>query len=91
MSGQSALHANLQQQNESFIIVNYYLFRTFSHWFLGCKGKNSFSETLDTWKSENSKFDEFGPFFAWKIVCVCQNHIFEVKLWKIFASKNKSD
>jgi len=28
-----------------------------------------------------SKCGESGPFFSWKILCIGQNHIFQVKIW----------
>jgi hypothetical protein len=32
-----------------------------------------------------SKSGKFWPFFAWKILCESQNHIFQVKIWQNFA------
>jgi hypothetical protein len=26
-----------------------------------------------------------GPFFPWKLLCIGQNHIFQVEVWQNFA------
>jgi hypothetical protein len=36
------------------------------------------------------KSGEFGPFFSWKIVPICRNHIFQVGIWRKFASKRNT-
>jgi hypothetical protein len=32
-----------------------------------------------------------GPFFSWKILPVCRNHIFQVGTWQKFASKRNAE
>jgi len=36
------------------------------------------------------KSSEFGPFFPWKIPCISQDYIFQVEIWRKFASKRNS-
>jgi len=35
------------------------------------------------------KSGKFGPVFEWKILCIGQNHIFQVKIWQNFAQRKK--
>jgi hypothetical protein len=37
-----------------------------------------------------SKFGKFGPFFPRKILCGGRNHIFQVEIWRKFASKRNT-
>jgi hypothetical protein len=33
------------------------------------------------------KSGKFGPFFPWKILCIGQNHTFQVEMWQNFTKK----
>jgi hypothetical protein len=40
-------------------------------------------------KKYSLKSGEFGPFFPWKILCIGQNHIFQVKIWRNLGPKKR--
>jgi hypothetical protein len=31
------------------------------------------------------------PFFSWKILCIGQNHIFQIKIWQNFAKQKTTN
>jgi hypothetical protein len=35
------------------------------------------------------KYGEFGSFFSWKMLCIGQDHIFQVEFWQKFARRRE--
>ncbi len=51
----------------------------------------TYHKNLAIWNFFSSKSGEFRSFFPWKIFCIGQNHIFQVKIWRKFVSKRNND
>jgi hypothetical protein len=34
---------------------------------------------------------KFGPFFSWKFLCLGRNNIFQVEIWREFASEGNAE
>jgi hypothetical protein len=49
--------------------------------------KQNLSVFLNTYQNLSLTSGEFRPFLPWKLFCVGWNHIFQVKVWWIFAKK----